>query len=94
MVANETRVIGNFINGRFVASTSTRTLPVISPVDGALLADVPCSTAADLDQAVQAAAAAFPRWSKTTIKERVQVFFRYKYLLERDLQEQIGRAHV
>ncbi len=87
MVANETRVIGNFINGRFVASTTTRTLPVISPVDGALLADVPCSTAADLDQAVQAAAAAFPHWSKTTIKERVQVFFRYRYLLERDLQE-------
>ncbi len=27
------------------------------------------------------------RWSKTPIKERVQVFFRYKYLLEKHLQE-------
>jgi malonate-semialdehyde dehydrogenase (acetylating) / methylmalonate-semialdehyde dehydrogenase len=87
MVATETRTIGNFINGEFVASASTRTLPVISPLDGALLAEVPCSTAADLDQAVQAAAASFPHWSRMPIKERVQVFFRYKYLLERDLQE-------
>ena len=80
-------MIKNFINGQFVASAATRTLPVISPVDGELLADVPCSTAADLDLAVQAAAAVFPRWSRMPIKERVQVFFRYKYLLERDLQE-------
>jgi malonate-semialdehyde dehydrogenase (acetylating)/methylmalonate-semialdehyde dehydrogenase len=87
MVATETRLIGNFINGQFVASTAAQTLPVVSPVDGSLLAEVPCSTAADLDNAVRAAAAVFPRWSKTTIKERVQVFYRYKTLLERDLQE-------
>lgn len=80
-------MINNFINGQFVASTATRTIPVISPLDGSLLAELPCSTAADLDRAVQAAAAAFPRWSRTTIKERVQVFFRYKTLLERDLQD-------
>jgi malonate-semialdehyde dehydrogenase (acetylating)/methylmalonate-semialdehyde dehydrogenase len=80
-------MIDNFINGRFIASAAARTLPVISPVDGALLGEIPCSTEADLDHAVQAAAAAFPRWSRTPIKERVQVFFRYKYLLERDLQE-------
>ncbi len=79
--------IGNFINGSFVSPSSTRTLPVISPIDGSLLAEVPCSSAADLDLAVAAATAAFPKWSKTPIKERVQVFFRYKYLLEKNLQE-------
>ena len=79
--------IGNFINGSFVDSVSSRSLPVISPVDGSLLAEVPCSSAADLDAAVQAATAAFPKWSKTPIKERVQVFFRYKTFLERDLQK-------
>src|SRR6201994_661625 len=87
MVASETRTIGNFINGAFVPSSSTRTIPVISPLDGALRAEVPCSAAADLDSAVQAARAAFPRWSKTPIKERVQVFFRYKQLLEQNLQD-------
>jgi malonate-semialdehyde dehydrogenase (acetylating)/methylmalonate-semialdehyde dehydrogenase len=46
-----------------------------------------CSTPADLDAAVAAAQHAFPGWSRTPVKERVQVFFRYKYLLERHLDE-------
>ncbi len=45
------------------------------------------SAAKDLDDAVKAAQSAFPAWSKTPIKERVQVFFRYKYLLEKYLDE-------
>src|SRR5450432_303039 len=77
----------HFINGNFVDAAPGRDLPVISPLDGVLLAEMPCSTAAELDAAVIAAQKAFPRWSKTPIKERVQVFFRYKYLLEKNLDE-------
>jgi malonate-semialdehyde dehydrogenase (acetylating)/methylmalonate-semialdehyde dehydrogenase len=79
--------VQNYINGSFVNSVSQRTLDVISPLDGNLLSKVPMSTAKDLDTAVQAAKAAFVSWSKTPIKERVQVFFRYKALLERDLKQ-------
>jgi len=46
-----------------------------------------CSSSKDLDNAVKAAKAAFPAWSRTPIKERVQIFFRYKYLLEKNLKE-------
>jgi malonate-semialdehyde dehydrogenase (acetylating)/methylmalonate-semialdehyde dehydrogenase len=77
----------NFINGGFTGVTTGRSLPVVSPLDGSLLAEMPCSTSADLDAAVAAAQAAFPRWSRMPIKERVQVFFRYKYLLEKNLEE-------
>ncbi|HVI47795.1 MAG TPA: CoA-acylating methylmalonate-semialdehyde dehydrogenase [Chitinophaga sp.] len=77
----------NFVNGSFRDVTSGRTLIITSPIDGTPLAEMPCSTAADLEEAVKAAKAAFPGWSKTPIKERVQVFFRYKYLLEKHLQE-------
>lgn len=79
--------VQNYINGTFINSGSQRTLDVISPLDGNLLAKVPMSTAKDLDAAVQAAKAAFVSWSRTPIKERVQVFFRYKTLLERDLKQ-------
>ena len=48
---------------------------------------MPCSSAADLDRAVTAAQWAFPGWSRTPVKERVQVFFRYKFLLEQHLDE-------
>ncbi|MFM2337593.1 MAG: hypothetical protein RL115_786 [Bacteroidota bacterium] len=79
--------IHNYINGKFVPASSTQTIKVISPVDGTHLSDVPMSTAKDVDAAVAAANLAFPSWSKMPIKERVQVFFRYKTLLERDLQQ-------
>ncbi|MEI6949700.1 CoA-acylating methylmalonate-semialdehyde dehydrogenase [Paraflavisolibacter sp. H34] len=79
--------VQNFVNGHFIDAAAAETLEVISPLDGMLLSKVPLSTAADLDAAVKAAQAAFPGWSKTPIKERAQVFFRYKYLLEQHLQE-------
>ena len=79
--------VQNYINGKFVNASSDKTLEVISPVDGNLLSTVPLSTSQDLDEAVQSAKAAFTTWSKTPIKERVQVFFRYKYLLEKNIQE-------
>ena len=79
--------VQNFINGRFVAAASSRKLDVISPLDGALLSTVPMSASADLDDAVAAARKAFPAWSKTPVKERVQVFYRYKTLLEKNIKE-------
>lgn len=79
--------IQNFINGKFVSASTTKTMDVISPLNGSHLSTVPMSAYNDLDNAVRAAKAAFPAWSKTPIKERVQVFFRYKTLLEKHLKE-------
>ncbi len=79
--------IQNFIHGEFVQSSATRSLDVISPVDGTHLSKVPMSTATDLNRAVTAAKVAFSDWSRTPIKERVQVFFKYKALLEKNIKE-------
>jgi malonate-semialdehyde dehydrogenase (acetylating)/methylmalonate-semialdehyde dehydrogenase len=79
--------IQNYINGQFVAPSSDKNMDVVSPIDGTLLSTVPLSSSTDLDTAVAAAKKAFAAWSKTPIKERVQVFFKYKTLLERDLDE-------
>src|SRR5829696_5618956 len=79
--------IQNFVGGQFVSAASSRTLNVVSPIDGQLLSTVPLSSADDLNHAVTNANTAFANWSRTPIKERVQVFFRYKFLLEKNLQE-------
>ncbi|GAB4094203.1 CoA-acylating methylmalonate-semialdehyde dehydrogenase [Flaviaesturariibacter terrae] len=79
--------IQNFIDGQFVPSQSGRSMTVVSPLDGQLLSTVPMSDATALEQAVAAAKKAFPTWSRTPIKERVQVFFRYKTLLEKNIVE-------
>ena len=77
----------NYINGQYVAAETNRSLDVVSPVNGEKLSSVPMSSAGSLNEAVAAAKKAFPSWSRTPIKERVQVFFRYKSLLEKNITE-------
>ncbi len=78
--------VKNFYNGQFVESNSAKSLDVVSPVDGNLLSQVPMSTIDELRAAVESAKNAFDSWSKAPIKERVQVFFRYRQLLEKNLE--------
>src|SRR5882757_1695043 len=85
-VASKYGRLKNFVNGDFTDSAG-RVMQVLSPLDGNLLAEMPCSSPADLDKAVKAAQAAFPAWSRTPIKERVQIFYRYRHLLETHMQE-------
>ena len=77
----------NYIGGKFINIQEERTLDVITPVTGETLSRIPLSGLNELNAAVQAASAAFPAWSGTPIKERVQVFYRYKRLLEKNLRE-------
>lgn len=83
----------NFINGKFVSNGSSR-LDVISPIDGRLISTVPMSSKKDLDEAVQAARAAFPEWSSRTLKERVQVLYKYRELLEKYMDELTAICHT
>ena len=78
--------VQNYINGALVNAQSGRILNVTSPVDGNLLSTLTLSTANDVDQAVKSAKAAFPVWSRFPVKERVQVFYHYKYLLEQNVK--------
>ncbi|HEV8178007.1 MAG TPA: aldehyde dehydrogenase family protein [Gemmatimonadales bacterium] len=85
----------NYIGGRSI-DVAAKELDVVNPSDGSLLSRVPLSSAAEVDSAVRAAAAAFPAWSDTPIKERVQIFFRYRTLLEQhrdELAALIGEEH-
>ena len=78
----------NYVDGDFIASPTTRSLlDVYNPSSGEVISRVPLSEAAEVDTAVRAAREAFPAWSATPIKERVQVFYRYKALLEKHVDE-------
>ncbi len=79
--------VKNFYNGEFVDSSSTNDMDVTSPIDGNLLSQVPMSTLDELNAAVLSASQALDGWASLPIKERVQVFFRYRYLLEKNLDE-------
>ncbi len=84
--------VKNYISGKFTTDGS-KSMEVLSPLTGKVISTVLLSTAADLDMAVKAAADAFPSWSATPIKERVQIFYRYKVLLEKNLKELATLVH-
>jgi malonate-semialdehyde dehydrogenase (acetylating)/methylmalonate-semialdehyde dehydrogenase len=78
----------NYVGGGFVAPPQARPfLDVYNPSSGDIISKVPLSEAAEVSAAVDAARAALPGWSATPIKERVQVFYRYKALLEHHIDE-------
>jgi malonate-semialdehyde dehydrogenase (acetylating)/methylmalonate-semialdehyde dehydrogenase len=62
-------------------------LDVFNPSDGSILSRVPMSGHHEVDLAVTAAKKAWPAWAALPIKERVQVFYKYKALLERDIAQ-------
>ena len=78
--------VQNCIGGAFVSPDAPK-LDVYDPSSGKILSRVPLSSARDVDAAVSAATAAFRGWSATPIKERVQVLYRYKALLETNIDE-------
>src|SRR5918992_2315849 len=78
--------VRNWVGGSFVTAPRPL-LDVFDPSSGTVISRVPLSAAEEVDAAVQVAAKAFPEWSRTPIKERVQVFFRYKALLEKHINE-------
>jgi malonate-semialdehyde dehydrogenase (acetylating)/methylmalonate-semialdehyde dehydrogenase len=74
--------IKNYINGTWRHSAATEFRDVFDPASGELLAQTPFSPAAEVDDAAQAAAAAFPAWRRTPAAERIQHLFNLKALLE------------
>src|SRR2546423_1890735 len=79
--------VRNYIGGAFVDGNGHEYLDVTNPSDGSVISRVPLSPASEVDRAVQAAKKALPGWAGMPIKERVQVFFRYKTLLERNIED-------
>ena len=79
--------IPNYINGQWYASNATEYLDVINPATAEILAQVPLSSASEVNLAVDAAAAAFVTWRRTPTPERVQYLFKLKNLLEENYED-------
>jgi len=80
----------NLIAQEWTASQTGQHLEVSNPATGATFASVPDSTAKDAAQAADAAAAAFPTWSRRTARERAQLLKRWHALIL-EHQEDLAR---
>ena len=79
--------IDHWIDGATSAGTSDRFGLVYNPARGAPSARVRFASAADVDRAVDAAAAAFATWSRTGLGKRATVLFKFRELVERHADE-------
>ncbi len=77
-----------------LSSGTGQMMDVISPLTGEVISEVYLSNYADIDAAVKSAQKAQKAWAAKPIKERVQVFFRYKRLLEEHMQELSELVHL
>jgi malonate-semialdehyde dehydrogenase (acetylating)/methylmalonate-semialdehyde dehydrogenase len=77
----------NYVGGRWVEPATDQWIDVINPATARPIGRVPLSTVQDVDQAVQAAKAAFPAWRETPPLQRARYMFRLKELLETHLDE-------
>ncbi|MGA3217567.1 MAG: CoA-acylating methylmalonate-semialdehyde dehydrogenase [Acidimicrobiales bacterium] len=76
-----------FVNGDWRDTESGQYMPVTNSSTGEVMALAPKCTADEVNAAVAAAAAAYPAWRDTPLPARVQVMFRFKHLVERELNE-------
>lgn len=80
-------ILKNYINGKWVASKSEKFRDVPNPATAEVLARVPVSSLAELDEAVQKAHKAFQDWRRVPVTKRVQYLFQMKQLLEAHFEE-------
>ncbi len=77
----------HFINGQWLEKVST--FPDRNPFTGEVVAEVAAGGRAEADQAVTAAAAAFPKWATMPPGQRQALFLRAAEIIERRLPETV-----
>ena len=62
-----------FIDGKWVPSTTARTMPVVNPATGETVDSVPMGNVDDADLAIASAASAFKQWRKVPMARRAKL---------------------
>lgn len=78
------------INGEFVESSTSSYIDVTNPANNEVIAQAPCATDQEMEQAIATAEAAFETWKNVPVTERSRVMMRYQALLK-EHQEDIAK---
>ena len=79
--------IKNYINGKLVAPISNNYFDNYNPATGEVYSYIPDSDERDVQNAVEAASIAFPKWSTTPVSERSKILLRVAEKIEENLDE-------
>ena len=86
----EAAIISHYIGGALVSGPAGPCRPVFNPATGAQVAQVAHANAELVDEAVRCALKAFPGWAATPPHIRARALFRFRDLVERDIDRLAG----
>jgi len=75
------------VYGEWRESKTDKWMPVTDSSTGKVMAEVPCCTVDEVEEAICSAQAAFPAWSKTSLSQRTQMMFKWRNILVEHLEE-------
>ena len=75
------------VNGEWKDSKTEKWMKVTDSSTGEVIAEVPCCTEDEVEEAIASAAAAFPAWSQMSISKRTQMMFKWRDILVAHLDE-------
>lgn len=84
--AEATRLL-NYVGNEWKASSASDYGPVVNPASGAVMATVPLSPAAEVDEVARVAHAAYLEWRDTPVTDRIIPLFRLRELLVDNLDD-------
>ena len=75
------------VYGEWRESKTEKYMPVTDSSTGEVIAEVPCCTKDEVEEAIASAAAAFPEWSLISLSKRAQMMFKWRDVLKEHTEE-------
>lgn len=76
-----------FIGGEFTQSQTSEWIDVTNPANNEVIAQVPCATADEMQQAITSAAETFKIWKEVPVSQRARIMLEYQALLKKHHDE-------
>ena len=77
----EIKKMGYCVNGEWKESKAEKYMDVTDSSTGEVIAQVPCCTPDEVEEAIASAQAAFPEWSSLSLANRLQFMFLWTYFV-------------
>ena len=87
VATSPTRILQNYIGGRWVSAKTSSFVDVTNPANGDVLARAPLSGREDVEAAVAAASAAWPDWRSRSIGERTEFIYAIREQFRKRIDE-------
>ncbi|MEF1285411.1 CoA-acylating methylmalonate-semialdehyde dehydrogenase [Vibrio sp. M250220] len=77
-----TQSVSLFIGGEFCQSKTSDWIEVTNPATNEIIATLPCTTDAEIEQAIESALEQFHVWKEVAVSDRARLMLRYQHLLK------------